>query len=244
MSDQDKVLHLGGSIEEALKGQVKLQLGQVFKEAAENGLKPDRSLLAPVLMLTGVTLMLVVVLAELLALGGWSMATAQGQSLAYLLATAALAPAVTAIKLMGVHQVVGLKPPTQLLWHWYRHGPLLSLTALICLGLVNLGSAFYLVPGIFLQIALAPALMLVADKGLSPLNAIKTSVLVCLRYFPAFLISQLLLLLMVVLVAFSFGLALVWLGPLYLRFTGVLYRELFGVKLRMTFNQPQTLFNA
>ncbi|WKE67319.1 hypothetical protein PVT67_08835 [Gallaecimonas kandeliae] len=244
MTEQEQQIHVGGSIEQALKGELKLDIGAIFKEAWGGARGFDRYLVAPFLMLIGISLALGAVLMELMGLWGWSVETVQGQSLLQLVLVVMLAPALAGLQLMAVHLVVGLKPPLPILWHWYRQGPVLSLAALMMLTLVNLGTALFILPGLFLQVALWPVLMLVADKGLSPIAAIKTALQISLKYFRPLLLSQLLALLAVITGALTFGLAMIWLMPLYLRFQGILYRELFGVSMRLGKAQPQATFNA
>ncbi|WP_152032963.1 hypothetical protein [Gallaecimonas mangrovi] len=224
--------------------QIKLDLGAMLKEAWQGAARFDRGLIAPFLMLVGITMILGVVMVELMEHLGWTLHDLQGQTLLQLILTVMLAPALVGLQLIALQQVVGLRPPMQMLWHWYRVGPVLSLTALMSLAIVNIGMMLFIVPGLFLQIALTPVLMLVADKGMSPFTAIKISVLVCVRYFVGFLLCQLLSILAVLVSAVTLGIASLWLVPLLMRFQAILYRELFGVRLKLATGNSQAMFNA
>ncbi|WP_406667842.1 hypothetical protein [Gallaecimonas sp. GXIMD1310] len=245
MTDQQpNTMHIGGSVEQALAGTVSIDSKAILKEAWQGVASPSRLILAPALLLIGGTLMLVAALSAVLEMSGLKITDPMPMQFAQLLLVAMVAPALAGLQMIALHTVVGLKPPIQLLWLWYRRGPLLSLAALMTMALTVLGSVVFIVIGLFINIAVWPVLMLVADKRQGPSQAIVTAIRVCLRYPLPFILLFLLQLLTFLLGIVTFGIALVWLVPFWLRCQGILYRELFGVVLKMNVNKPQALFNA
>ncbi|ROQ27512.1 hypothetical protein [Gallaecimonas pentaromativorans] len=245
MTEQEpQTVHVGGSVDKALARAISLNIGAMLKEAWQGAARLDRGMLSPLLMLVGLSLVLGSIMLEVMGMLGWTITDIQGQSLLQLVLTVMLAPAYAGIQLIALQHVVGLRPPLNMLWHWYRIGPVLSLAALLTMAISSLGTALFIIPGLLLQVVLAPVLMLVADKGMSPFAAIRVSVIVGFKYFAAFLVCQLLLIVAVAVGVLTFGLAALWLAPFYLRFQAIIYRELFGVRLKLATGQQQALFNA
>ena len=84
------------------------------------------------------------------------------------------------------------------------------------------------------------ALVLLVEKKYRPSQAILVSMRVFNRYWGP--LSQFYIVSFILFVGglFTFGIALIWIVPLYLHTKGVLYRTLFGVEV---LGQPSTLSN-
>ena len=91
------------------------------------------------------------------------------------------------------------------------------------------GFALLVLPGIFLFVATSFALLLVADRGLSPWRAIVVSIRgVTHRWFTVFGIQVAAVILMI-LSAIPLGIGVIWTLPLMMLANAVTYRTIFGV---------------
>ncbi|GAC14763.1 hypothetical protein [Aliiglaciecola lipolytica] len=105
--------------------------------------------------------------------------------------------------------------------------PICVVTGFILL-LTKIGMTLFILPGLYLMIATSFAVLLVADKRLTPIDAIILSVKMVNRYLFPFTILYFLFLILLILSIVSFGIGLLLLIPFYYNVNGMLYSELFG----------------
>lgn len=109
-----------------------------------------------------------------------------------------------------------------------RFVPLL-VTALLMTLLIYIGTALLIIPGIYLGVAYLLAIPLVAERGLSPWQALETSrKAISQHWFKTFFLFLALGLIMLVSII-PLGIGLIWSMPLFVISVGVLYRTIFGV---------------
>lgn len=95
--------------------------------------------------------------------------------------------------------------------------------AFICIGLM-----FFIVPGVYLYFAFSMAPLLVADKGMGSLEALAESARAVNKViFKYLLVCLLLLAVNLFALAFTFGVALMWVFPWSMAVLAIYYRELF-----------------
>lgn len=105
----------------------------------------------------------------------------------------------------------------------------LMLTALLMTVLVYVGTLLLIIPGIYLGVAYLLAIPLVAERGLSPWQALETSrKAISQHWFKAFFLFLVLGLIMAISII-PLGIGLIWTMPLFVISVGVLYRTIFGV---------------
>ena len=124
---------------------------------------------------------------------------------------------------------------------------LVILLALLVAALTDVGMRLLILPGLYLSMGTGFSLMLLVDKKLAPSQAILQSIKVFNKYWAPLIIFYVVSLFAFVMGMFSFGVAYIWLIPFYINFKGVLYRELFGVKVlsvKDQANQDETIFHA
>lgn len=146
-----------------------------------------------------------------------------------LLVTVITAPLICAAMLMGIYQSIGRAPKLADLLDVFSKFAQLALTALLIAIVVQMGLLLFILPGLYLAIATGFAMPLLVEKDLSPIDAIRQSVLVVNRHWLAFIKLYLLFILLFALSMFTFGIALIWVLPWYFNVKGILYRDLFGV---------------
>lgn len=138
-------------------------------------------------------------------------------------------PLLAGVNMAGIRRAAG-QPLSfnELFSHFGRAGAII-LAALLVTLLVYVGYALLLIPGIYLSIAYMFALPLIVERGLSPWEAMEVSrKAVSQHWFKIFGLYLLLSLIMLV-AALPLGIGLVWVVPLTIISTGVLYRIIFGV---------------
>lgn len=146
-----------------------------------------------------------------------------------LLASALCAPLMAGTNLIGIRRAAD-QPATinEVFAHFGRFAALFA-TALAISGLVYAGTLLLLLPGIYLGVAYSLALPLVAERGLSPWQAMEASRKAINRHWFKVFGLYLTLGLFLLLSAIPLGIGLVWTLPMAFIAVGVLYRTLFGV---------------
>lgn len=246
--EKDKVIKIGGDIEESLKGNYKIQPKAVLQEAWQ---KTGTSRL-PInlglcfIFILGMTISMV----ASHYLGGIEKVLADPNSLnlVNLLVNIAIWPFLAGVEMMGVFHAVGIKTEPKLTFAFLKRGSWVVLCALFSSVLVSLGLQLLIIPGIFLAIALSLTIPLVVEKQLSPIKAIVLSIKV-LR-FQWFNIFAIYFALVAVLIAAVLPLIMLldsqmaimgvvfmifvlsYLAPCYYNAKGILYREIFGLKMQ------------
>ena len=106
----------------------------------------------------------------------------------------------------------------------------LAITALLTTVIISIGFSLFVLPGIYLSIAYSLAIPLVAERGLSPWEAMETSRKAINKcWFRVFGLC-LVLSLIVAISAIPMLIGLIWSLPLAIIAMGILYRNLFGVQ--------------
>jgi hypothetical protein len=252
LSEESKLVNIGGSIERALSGQYKINTRAVLNEAWANTKKSRMSI--------NLALIFVLVLGTIVSLvasnffGGIEQILQQAQDpdqnsqalqIINIIVTITIWPFIAGIEMMGVFHAVKQPIHPKMVWLFLSRGSWVALCALLTSILINIGAQLFIIPGIVLAALLSLTIPLVVEKKYSPLQAIITSlrslrfsllpllaiygflslVLLTLVLPMVFLLESDLLLLAVIVFLF----ALSYLAPLFYNVKGILYREIFGV---------------
>ncbi|WP_341504125.1 hypothetical protein [Gallaecimonas sp. GXIMD4217] len=233
IDEQDKAteLKLGGDPDKALRGEIQLDMKAILKEAWQHSRQGSLAMTVTFLALGLGWYGLDVLLAGLAPALGLPQEHLGLALFSQLLILGLTAPLITGLHMLGIFRSVGIPPSFRQALAWYPLASRLSLAALLSSVLVQLGLSLFLLPGLFLLVAFCFTLPLVADKGLSPLAALRLGLHLAVRYGWQILLVQLLGGLALMAGVLSFGLLFVWAVPWYFNLHGVLYRELFGVRL-------------
>ena len=261
--DKDSIVQIGGDVESALKGQYQLDVKAVLEEAwrlTQHSRGPINGGLSLVFLMG-----MLVSLALTQSLGGIETVFNDPQAglILNVVITLVLWPFIAGIEMMGILHAVGLKTQTKLIFAFLRRGSWVALCALLTSLLISIGFQLFILPGIFLAVALSLTIPLVVEKRMSPLNAIvpcvKATRFQWFKLFSIYLalmsvlmvISLPLLLLaqsslsIIAVVIFLFGLS--YLAPMFYNTKGILYREIFGMKLKTAAadsNSTHNIFSA
>nr|WP_297349245.1 hypothetical protein [uncultured Glaciecola sp.] len=125
----------------------------------------------------------------------------------------------------------------------------LATAELIISLLIQVGMTLFILPAIYIFITTVFTKFLIADKQLRPFMAIKLSIQMSNQYLLQLTILFAIFFVLFLLGMVTFGLAFIWIVPLYYNVTGILYNDLFGVKgeaqqVDPIINSEETHFDA
>jgi hypothetical protein len=252
--EEKKLIQIGGNIEKSLQGQYTIDVSSVLKEAWQLTLSSRIAINLGLLF----TLVLGIVVSFLISntMGGIEQVIKDPQSTTMLniVVTMVIYPFLVGVEMMGVFHAVGIKTHSKMIFSFLKRGSWVAVCALLTSVFVTLGMNFFILPGIYLAVALSLVLPLVVEKKLSPLKAITISLQVTrfqwfklLAIYTLLFVALFLSLIPLVILAKTqlsvigvviFLIALTFLAPLFYNVKGILYREIFGMQLLKT-NAPQ-----
>jgi len=263
--DEQKIVQVGGSIEQSLQGQYTIDVSSVLKEAWQLTLGSRIAINLGLLF----TLVLAVIVSIVISgsMGGIEevIKDPQSSTLLNIVVVLIISPLLVGVEMMGIFHAVGLKTNSKMIFSFLKRGSWVAVCALLTSVLISLGMNLFILPGIYLSAAFSLALPLVVEKNLSPLKAIILSLKVTrFQWFKLVAIYALLLitlfvsLLPIVILAQTqlsvigvmiFLVALTFIAPLFYNVKGILYREIFGMQLSATNtdatpNQTNDTFSA
>ena len=235
---QDDFHNIGGSLEQSLEGKTKIDLKALGQEAWSLTQTAKGPLLQGAIIILLLGLILISGLQHLFAIEDWTVASPRARLILQVCLTVLTAPFVAAMLMIGISHSVGEKPALSLVVTKVINSAVVILLALLVSVLIDLGFALFLLPGIYLGLATGFSMMLYIEKRVAPSQAILQSIKVFNRYWLPLTVFYLVVFLLFFLGMFTFGLAYIWIIPFYFNFKGVLYRELFGIKVRLVPVQP------
>jgi len=146
-----------------------------------------------------------------------------------LLSSALTYPFVAGIYLIGIRRAAGQAVSINLVFSQFSKFLPLLVTGVLMTILIAVGYMLLVIPGIYLSIAYLLAIPLVAERGLSPWQALETSRKAIHQHWFKVLGLCLTLSLIILLSIVPLGIGLIWTMPLLTLSFGVLYRIIFGV---------------
>ena len=245
--DKPSILHIGGSIERALKGDYLINVKSILTEAWQQTLLSRISInigLAFVLSLG----MLVSYLTSNY-FGGIEVIFQDQEAamIVNIVVTIVIWPFLAGVEMMGVFHAIKMKTKPLMIFSFLKRGSWVALCALLTSLFVSIGFQLFVIPGIFLGVLLSLTVPLVIEKKMTPMRAIILSLQTLrFKFFPILALYAILLaalfVLMIPIVAFMqyeltvigvvlfiFGFS--FLAPMFYNVKGILYREIFGLDI-------------
>ncbi|BHH85009.1 hypothetical protein [Desulforhopalus sp. 52FAK] len=129
---------------------------------------------------------------------------------------------------MGIRRVAGDKVSWKMIFHGFSFtGKIIVVTILQSI-LITIGFVLLILPGIYLSVGYVMAIPLIVDKNLSPWQALETSRKAVHKVWWKVAGIGLLTCLLFTVAAIPLGIGLIWVWPLALVISGVVYNRLFG----------------
>lgn len=141
--------------------------------------------------------------------------------------TCLLAPLWAGAAMLAIRSNRAEKPAVTDAFQYYKQFIMLAAASVILSISFTFGLSLYVLPGFYIFTATTFTLPLIIDKKLSPISAIFASIRMTNNYLPKMLALYGVFLLMFLLVLLSFGIAYLWVGPLYFNVKAILYEDLF-----------------
>lgn len=253
--EKQSVVQVGGSVETAIKGEYNLDVVAIAKEAWQLTLASRLSInLGLFFCLVFATATSVLASTPL---GGIEVAFKDPESMTLLniIVTLVVYPFVAGVEMMGVFHAVGLKTQPKLIFAFLKRGSWVAVCALLTSTLATIGFALFYLPGLFLAVSLSLAIPLVVEKKMTPMKAIVVCVQATrFQWFKIFSLYMLVVLAMIIsalpiviaggselgfIAAGFFIFCLTFIAPLFYNIKGILYRELFGLQMQTSNEQPE-----
>ena len=252
MSEQDqqtskqKTFTVGGSIEKALSGQVELSPVAVLQEAWRMTWKNLLSF-APATILLALAYTAVFLAVLQIKLGDISifLSIVTGQvspsaDLAFTLFTAGfsaqvlIAPLTAGVSLMGMSYAVGIKCNVRYLFQGWRYAGAALLVTLAAEILQGLVSIYLPLVSLYFSMTFGLAILLVCEKQITPLRALRLSFQASNRKFFAVLALHIVFALALIFSIALSGIGLLFVLPFIFTVKGIMYRNIFGVTMMVT----------
>lgn len=245
--DKKSLFQVGGNIESAVKGDFKINVQAILKEAWGKSPLSRLSINSGLLFIFSLAITLAYLVSNYLGGIDAVLADENSSMILNIIVTLFIWPFLAGIEMMGVFNAVGIKIQPKLIFAFLKQGSWVAICALLTSLLISIGLQLLILPGVFLAVVLSLTIPLLIDKKLSPIQAIILSVKALrFHWFKIFYLYLILLFLLVLIlmplallaqtsfsiigvVIFFFGLS--YLAPLYYNVKGILYREIFGLQL-------------
>jgi hypothetical protein len=212
-----------GSLEDALAGRYDFDIGLVMSEAWNLTRGMKASFWGAAFIVYAIFFVLAVVAASVAGKGG------AGQFIPSVLLGTVGPVFFIGLIMMGVRRAAGLPISFATAFSCLDRALTVFLASLLTTLLTYIGLFLLIVPGIYLAIAYCMTMPLIADRRLSPWQAVETSrKAVTKRWFQYFLL-MLVVGLVVFVSALPLGIGLIWTAPWAINVIGVVYRRTFGV---------------
>jgi len=245
--EKKSILQVGGSVDKAIKGEYHIDVKAILKEAWALTLASRVAINSGLLFTFSLGLLITFIISAYM---GGIEAVYKDQQLGAMLniiVTLVVYPFLVGVEMMGVFHAVGLKTNAKLVFAFLKRGSWVAICALLSSTIVTLGLSLYVLPGIFLGVALTLVLPLVVEKKMSPLKAIVVSIQstrhqwfqIFALYFALIILLVISLLPLALTAKSSIGIvgvvfflfSFTYLAPLFYNVKGILYREIFGMQL-------------
>ncbi|WP_137166885.1 hypothetical protein [Salinimonas lutimaris] len=236
-----------GRMQQALDGQYQFSVKAVFTQANKMVRENYATLFAGVAVILGITVLLITLLATQFSIEQLQNLSSGQQLLVDVIVLFLIAPVTTGFIMLGAQIAQTGKGERSTLFRYVPQVISLVLAQLLISIVTQLGLYLLILPGLYVFIATSFTLPLVADKRMTIFAAMLLSVKMVNTYLSGFIGLFLLFGLLFVLSAFTFGLALLWVMPLYYAAIGLLYNDLFGsgmVETTVKTNNNESTFDA
>lgn len=147
-----------------------------------------------------------------------------------ILYTLFFAPMGIAILITGARRACGASIPLSIWARYYKKLPSIAVTIVLSYIMILIGLVFFVLPGIYLAIAYTYSTTLVAEKNMSPWQAMEASrKAIHKRWFSMFGF-MLLMTLFIMISIIPLGIGLIWTMPMAIIAYGIIYRNMFGME--------------
>lgn len=241
-----KNFHVGGSIEKAMKGDIELQPVAVLQEAFKITLKNFISFLPAIicLFLGQIALLLLSLKVQLgspyvffdafITGKGFTAEILKAGFMANFWSDVLIAPLYVGVSLMALNHAVGLPSKPSQIVKGFSFTLVSIITMLLLSSIQGIGSSIFPLIGLFLTMALSMSILLVCEKRITPLKAIQYSFMATIRKLMPMIAIYLVIMILLFVSLATAGIGLLWTLPFFFNVKAIIYRNMFGVTLKVT----------
>ncbi len=248
-NDFERDFNLGGSIERAISGKYDLKAGAVFQEAWQQTIKHFLSFSPAIIALIFVQVGIFYIALQLqlgdpsVILQAFQDPSLLDQSVFQAIFVAnfsyevVAAPIYAGVALMAMSHAAGLRTETR---HITKGLPFMMPVILVTmLNLLSQAIAGALLPflSLYLSLAFSNAVLLVCEKRLTPIKALWTSMRAVNKRIFSIAVIYLVTMFAFVAGMMLYGLGLVIAVPFFFHAKGIIYRNMFGIRLQVVATQ-------
>lgn len=223
-----------GSIEKGIRGDYEFKIGEILSEAWEKTKGAKWTFILAVILYIVIYAALIVPMElihmELLASAANPSLIISFSIVEQIVLNLVILPIWAGLFILGVRRSVNAPLEATSIFHYYNKIFSLFFTVLLMYLMIFLGLLLLVIPGIYLMFAYFMAMPLVAEKGLSPWQALETSrKTITHRWFGVFFFGIVVSFITFV-SAIPLGIGLIWTIPMIMIAYGIMYRNMFGVE--------------
>lgn len=255
MEEQKQFEIQGGSLEKSLSGETQLDLKAMAKEAWELSKNTKTAVLHGVLLLFFIAIIFAWVLQSVFGITDLNVVPPGMMISLKVAGVIVTTPIIATMFLLGISHSVGIKPRFLTILKSVMGSVLVILLALLLVAISDVGSfvgsqisvLLGMAVLIYTNLATGFSIMLLIEKRLAPSQCVIQSLRVFHKYWMPLSMFYLIYYCCLFLGALSLGFAYIWIIPFFINMKGILYRELFGVKVRSVKDKPkqdETVFHA
>jgi hypothetical protein len=212
-----------GTLEDALAGRYKFEIGDVMREAwgMTSGMKGA---------FWGGAILLYLAYMAIAVVGALLFKGSQALSMVFNIALGAIAPVLfLGLISMGLRRAAGLRVAFETAFGSFGRALPAFIAGLLSTVLTYLGLILLILPGIYLAVGYCMTMPLIVDRNYPPWQALETSRKAVTKRWFQFFGLLLAVGLLVFVSALPLGIGLIWSLPWAINVVGVVYRRVFGV---------------
>ncbi|WP_070971536.1 hypothetical protein [Vibrio sonorensis] len=244
-NDIERDFNLGGSIEKALSGDYKLNAGDVLKEAWGHTVKHFVPFSPAIVTLVALQLIIFyialklqlgnpgIILDAVLNPDQFNQGIVQAIMVAQFSYEVISAPIYAGISLMAMSHAAGLATKPRHITKGLQFTIPVIIATLVSLTLQTTASMFLPFVSMYLSLAFSQSILLICEKQVPPMQALLLSLRAVNKKIIAITGIYIVLALMLLAGAMMYGIGLVFVVPFFFHVKGVLYRNMFGIKLKI-----------
>ncbi|NAZ54743.1 hypothetical protein GL177_15515 [Vibrio toranzoniae] len=243
--DIEKDFNLGGSINRALSGDYELKATAVFQEAWKQTISHFLSFSPAIVALMFVQLAIfyialklqlgdpAVILDAVIDPEAFTPQIVESIFIANFSYEVVSAPIYAGISLMAMSHAAGLQTKTRHIGKGLQFTVPVILVTLFSLMLQGIAGMILPFLSIYFSLAFSHAILLICDKKVPPMQSLLLSLRAVNKKILTIASIYLMVMLMFIIAAMMYGIGLIFVLPFFFHVKGILYREMFGIKLKL-----------
>jgi hypothetical protein len=255
MEEQKQYEIQGGSLEKTLNGETELDLKAIAKEAWDLSKNTKTAVLHGVVSLFFIAMVFAWMLQSIFGITDLSIVPERIMISLKVAGIIVTTPIIATMFLLGISHSVGIKPRFLSILKNVMGSILVILLALLLAAMSDVGSfvgsqinvLLGLAVLFYINLATGFSIMLLVEKKLAPSECVIQSLKVFHKHWMPLSMFYLVYYCCLFLGALSLGFAYIWIIPFFINMKGILYRELFGVRVisvKNKSNTSETVFHA